>query len=272
MRQSRASVVRVGAVVAFALALAWPVSAQTPQPAPAPAAQQAPTGPVRQLSLEDAVQSALQNNLGLRVERINPELQDLAIAQAKSVWTPNLTGSAKTSRSLSPISGFFAGATDALKNNSFSSEVGVNQVLPWGSNYSVAWDMSRARSNSVYSSPNPSLGSSLNFSFTQPLLRNLKIDAARQQLRVSKANREISDLELRQTVLTTVRSVKYAYWNLKSAGVALQVARQSLDLARESLRNNKSRVDIGTMAPIDIVEAEAEVAKRTETVIIAGTL
>jgi outer membrane protein TolC len=259
----------VGAVVAFAFALAWPVSAQTPQPAPAPAAQQAPTGPVRQLSLEDAVQSALQNNLGLRVERINPELQDLAVAQAKSVWTPNLTGSAKTSRSLSPISGFFAGATDALKNNSFSSEVGVNQVLPWGSNYSVAWDMSRARSNSVYSSPNPSLGSSLNFSFTQPLLRNLKIDAARQQLRVSKANREISDLELRQTVLTTVRSVKYAYWNLKSAGVALQVARQSLDLARESLRNNKSRVDIGTMAPIDIVEAEAEVAKRSETVIVA---
>jgi outer membrane protein TolC len=269
MRQSRASVVRVSAAVAFAFALAWSVSAQTQQPLPSPAAPQPPTGPVRQLSLEDAVQSALQNNLGLRVERINPELQDLAIAQAKTVWTPNLTGSARTSRSLSPINGFFAGATDALKNNSFTSEVGVNQVLPWGSNYSVAWGTSRSRSNSVYSSPNPSLGSNLSFSFTQPFLKDFKIDSARQQLRVSKANREISDIELRQTVLTTVRGVKYAYWNLKAAGVALQVARQSLDLARESLRNNRSRVEIGTMAPIDVVEAEAEAAKRTETVIVA---
>ena len=74
---------------------------------------------------------------------------------------------------------------------------------------------------------------------------------------------------MRQTVLTTVRNVKYAYWNLKAAAAALQVARQSLDLARESLRNNKSRVEIGTMAPIDIVEAEAEVARRTENVIVA---
>jgi outer membrane protein TolC len=63
--------------------------------------------------------------------------------------------------------------------------------------------------------------------------------------------------------------VKYAYWDLKAAGASLQVARQSLDLAREALRNNKSKVEIGTMAPIDIVEAEAEVARRTEAVIVA---
>jgi outer membrane protein len=232
------------------------------------AAAVCPAGPVRQLSLEDAVQSALQNNLSLRVERINPELQDLAIAQAKTAWTPTLGGSASTSRRLSPISGFFAGAKDVLRNDGFSSEVGVSQVLPWGANYSVTWDASRSKSNSVYSSPNPSLGTNLNFSFTQPLLRNFKIDSARQQLRVSKVNREISDIELRQTVLATVRSVKYSYWNLKAANAALQVARQSLDLAKESLRNNRAKVEIGTMAPLDIVEAEAEVARRSETVIV----
>ena len=127
-----------------ASALAVSAFAQAPQPAPA--AAQAPAGLVRQLSLEDAVQSALQNNLSLRVERINPELQDLAIAQAKTVWTPNLTGTASTSRRLSPINSFFAGATDVLRNNSFSSEVGVNQVLPWGANYAVTWDNSRSRS------------------------------------------------------------------------------------------------------------------------------
>ena len=267
MRRHASRVPRVGFAVVFASALAVSAFAQAPQPAPA--AAQAPAGLVRQLSLEDAVQSALQNNLSLRVERINPELQDLAIAQAKTVWTPNLTGTASTSRRLSPINSFFAGATDVLRNNSFSSEVGVNQVLPWGGNYAVTWDASRSRSNSVYNSPNPSLGANVNVSFTQPFLKDFKIDSARQQLHVSKVNREISDIELRQTVLTTVRSVKYAYWNLKAANAALEVARQSLDLAREALRNNKSKVEIGTMAPIDIVEAEAEVARRSEAVIVA---
>jgi outer membrane protein len=269
MRRHGSRVPRVGFAAVCASALAVSAFAQAPQPAPVATAAQAPAGLVRQLSLEDAVQSALQNNLSLRVERINPELQDLAIAEAKTAWTPNLTGSVSTSRRLSPISGFFSGAKDVLKRDSFASEVGASQVLPWGANYSIAWDASRGKSNSVYDSPNPSLASSLNFSFTQPLLRNFKIDTARHQLRVSKVNREISDIELRQTVLTTVRSVKYAYWNLKAADVALQVARQSLDLAKEALRNNKSKVEIGTMAPIDIVEAEAEVARRSEAVIVA---
>lgn len=268
MRQHGSRAARAGAVAVCVFGLAASAFAQTPQPAPSAAAQ-APAGPVRQLSMEDAIQSALQNNLSLRVERINPELQDLAIAQAKTAWTPTLGGSASTSRRLSPVSGFFAGATDVLKNDSFSSEVGVSQVLPWGANYSVTWDTSRTKSNSVYASPNPSLGTNLNLSFKQPLLKDFKIDAARQQLLVSKVNREISDIELRQIVLSTVRSVKYSYWNLKAANAALQVARQSLDLARESLRNNRSKVEIGTMAPIDVVEAEAEVARRNEAVIVA---
>jgi len=267
MRQDRSRVARVGVVAAVVLAFGLPAFAQAP--AAGTGAQAPPAGPLRTLSMEDAISLALQNNLSLRVERINPELQDLAIAQARTVWTPNLTGSVSTSSRTSPISGFFSGATDKLNRDSLSSNVGANQVLPWGANYAVAWDASRSKSNSVYDSPNPSLASNLTFSFTQPLLKNFKTDAARNQLVVTKMNRQVSDIELRQTVLTTVRSVKYAYWDVKAAGAALQVARQSLDLAREALRNNRSRVEIGTLAPIDVVEAEAEVARRTEAVIVA---
>ena len=120
--------------------------------------------------------------------------------------------------------------------------MGTNGLLPWGMNYTVDLELDVAsKSNSVYDSPNPSLGSNLTLNFTQPLLRNFKTDAARTQLVISRRNREISDISLRQTVLSTVRSVKNAYWDLKYAKSALQVARQSLDLARESLRNNRSQ-------------------------------
>ena len=91
----------------------------------------------------------------------------------------------------------------------------------------------------------------------------------RQQVLVSLKNREISDVALRQTIATTMRTVRNAYWNLAYATASLGVQRQSLELAQESLRNTRSRVEIGTTPPIDIVEAESEVATREEAVIVA---
>jgi len=262
----RQEVVRAARLVVLAVCVLGLAASAFAQAAPAP---QAPAGPVLRLSMQDAIKLGLENNLSLRVEKMNPELSNLAIEQAKTAWTPNLTAALNNSSRTSPISGFFSGATDKLTNQNFSANVGANQLLPWGANYNVTWDTSRTESNSIYSTPNPAKAANLNFSFTQPLLRNMKVDGARQQLVVTKMNREISDIALHQTVLTTVRNVKYAYWNLKAAAASLQVARQSLDLAKESLRNNRSKVEIGTMAPIDVVEAEAEVARRSEAVITA---
>ncbi|MEZ5421370.1 MAG: TolC family protein, partial [Vicinamibacterales bacterium] len=104
---------------------------------------------------------------------------------------------------------------------------------------------------------------------TQPLLRNFGIDNNRQQIQVSRKNREISEVQVREAVASTTRSVKNAYWDLVFALNSLDVQRQSLDLAQRSLKENRARVEIGTMAPIDIVQAEAEVAQREEAVILA---
>ena len=91
----------------------------------------------------------------------------------------------------------------------------------------------------------------------------------RQQLFASRANRKIADVDVRQTVALTERTVRNTYWDYVYAINALKVARQTLDLAQESLRNTRSRVEIGTLAPIDVVQAESEVASREEAVILA---
>lgn len=266
-QRSRTAVATVAA--AFIIGLPASILGQPAQPA-AGQAQPQQGGTTLRLSMEDAVRLALENNLSLQVQRINPQLQDLNVDQVKTAWTPNLTFNLNQTNRTSPVSSFLAGAEDKLTRDSTTTSAGAAQELPWyGGSYRVTWDTSRTESNSVYDSPNPSAGSTLNFSFSQPLLRDFKIDTPRQQLMVSKKNREISDIDLQQTVLSTVRSVKYAYWDVKAAVAALQVARQSFDLAQEQLRNNRSRVEIGTMAPIDVVEAEAEVARREESVIVA---
>jgi outer membrane protein len=227
------------------------------------------SGPRRPLSVDDAVALALEQNLNLRVERLNPQIRDIAVAQARTAWTPTVGTSFSNQNSNYPAGSILEGSTTKLTQDNFSTRVGAEQQVFWGGRYSVTWDSSRSETNQAFRQVNPTLGSSVNLSYMQPLLRNFRIDGARQQLLVSKNNREMSDVDLQRAVLNTVRSVKNAYWDLSAASSQLEVARQTLELARESLKNNRARVEIGTMAPIDIVEAEAEFAQREEGVIVA---
>lgn len=243
--------------MAYALVAAAPAFAQDPAPA-------------RQLTVEEAVQLALENNLGIRVARIDPQVQDLNVAQALAGWRPTLTTSLQQENVDQPAtSTFLSGGREVTSDDRFSSNVGIQQATPWGGRYSIGWDALRQTTTNNATSFSPLLRSGLSFHVEQPLIRNFSIDNLRQQVMLSRTGRDISDVQLRQTLATTTRTVRTAYWDLAYAIALLQVQQQSLDLAEESLRNTRSRVEIGTTAPIDIVEAEAEVATRQEAVIVA---
>jgi outer membrane protein len=225
---------------------------------------------VRRLTADEAVKLALENNLGIRVARIDPQIQDLNIVDARTGWTPSLSTSLQTNSNDAPNQSFLAGAQGSrTSSDQFSSSLGVTQLLPWGGNYEVGWDSSRFNSNSSFSTFSPQLRSSLLLNYNQPLLRNWGIDNVRQQVLISTNNREISDVALRETIAVTTRNVRNAFWDLAYTIASLGVQQQSLDLAEESLRDTRSRVEIGTTPPIDIVQAEAEVARRREAVIVA---
>ena len=249
------------------------VSAQVARPAEGIilAAQQAPAAStqVRRLSADEAVRLAAENNLGIQIARYDPQIQDTTIVQARAGWTPSLVTSLQQNSQVQAPNSFLAGAQNRLESDLFSNSTDLQQVLPWGGSYAIGWDSSRSTSNSTINSFNPQLRSGLSLNVTQPLLRNFKIDNIRQQIEIGYKNREIADVGLRQTLATTGRTVRNAYWNLAFAIASLEVQRQSLALAEESLRNTRARVEIGTTPPIDIVEAEAEVAQRQEAVILA---
>jgi outer membrane protein TolC len=231
-------------------------------------AVQAPS-PARRLSVDEAVKLALAQNLGIQIERFNPQIQDVAIAQARSLWAPTLTSDlANTSRD-NAVTNAFAGGQNKVTTSVFSTAFGVAQLLPTGANYSLSWDNQRQTSTNFFNTFDPQLFSTLTFNATQPLMRNFKIDNARQQLDTNTKNREASDLQLQSTVVATTRNVKNAYWDLAYQIANLNAAQQSLDLAKRVLGDNEKRVQIGTMAPIDIVEAQSEVARNEESVIVA---
>src|SRR5829696_5226691 len=277
-QQIRASIARSAAVAAMALLFGsgTPMSAfgqapQTPPPAaPIPGAVAVAQG--TPLAIDDAVRMALENNLGIQTEKLNPQIQVLGIARANAAYAPTLFSNLSRRSSTSPPTDFnttTAGQSIQTSAN-FGTQAGVQQNLKWfGGSYSVAFDGSRATTNAVNSVFNPQIGSGLNAQFNLPLLRNFRIDSLRQQLIQSRNNATIADIQLQQRITQTARGVRAAYYQLIGAMSGYDVARESLGVAETSLKNNRTRVEVGTMAPIDITAAEAEVASNQEQVIIS---
>ncbi len=234
-------------------------------PATTPVASQ---GPQLQISADEAVRMALENNLGIRAERLSPQVQAFAVRQTRASYAPIVFSNSTKSSNSNPPQNFLAGG-DFVTNAGFRSNAGVAQQLKWGGGrYQASIDGSRNTTSDPTDPFNPRLSSNFNFNFTQPLLRDFNIDATRQQLYIAQKQEDIVNLELQQQITQTTRSVRGAYYDLVGAIEQLKVAQQSLDLAKESLRNNERRVEVGTIPPIDIVEAQAEVSQREEGVII----
>jgi outer membrane protein TolC len=243
---------------------------QAPPGVQMPPAVQEPTGPEMQLTADEAVRLALENNLGVQADRLGPRISTLNVASARALFAPRLQSTTLTRSSTNPPD-FLAqgGATEITTSERVFTSLGVAQNLPWGGgNFSLGMDASKQTVNFT-SSFNPQLNSNLNFNYTQPLLRNFLIDPGRQQLMVARKNEEIADLELRQRLTATERVVRNAYYDLILAIEGLKVAQQSLELARTSLQQNERRVEVGTMAQIEILSAQAEVSRVEEDVIIS---
>src|SRR5690606_806682 len=242
---------------------------QTP-PATAPTAIGLdPTGPVRPLSVQEAVDLALEQNLGLQIERLNPQLQQQNTAAVLSNYMPRVAFGAFTQSQDQPPSSFLSGADDIISTDNIGFTTSISKLFSWGTEAQISFDSGRQRTNNQFSSFQPLLSGNLDIVVTQPLLRNFRFDPVKQQLFVSRANQQIADVELRRLIAVTERNVRNAYWEYVYAINALEVAKQSLELAQRSLRDTRSRVEIGTLAPIDIVQAESEVASREEAVIVA---
>jgi len=238
-------------------------------------AQQAAAVPappaVRRLTLDEAVAMALDANLGIKAERLSPQIQDFNVAQAQAAFTPEFYNIATRTNDEAPPDSFLVGDAPRIVGQAIDNVMGVRQQTPWrGGRYQVEWNATRSETT-AFTSFNPRLRSTLDFRYIQPLVRGFVIDQPRWQLESRRTLRDIADVQLRQSIVVTTRAVRNAYWDLVFTIANLQVAQQALDLARQQLKDNRTRVEVGTMASIDIVEAEAEVARNEESVIVAET-
>ena len=216
------------------------------------------------LSLDEAIALALEHNLDIAVERLNPQLMDLLIAQVNAAYQPTFSTSFTNSSRTNPASNQLDGGLAVIQDTQ-SVNTSISQSVPWGGgDFQVSWNNNRNETTNVFSSFNPSYRSTFQASYTQPLLRGFSIDPTRQQLQVTRIDRELSDVDLRATITDTLANVRNTYWDFVFATQSLQVQQQSLALAEQLILDNRARVEIGTMAPIDIVQSQSEAAARRQ--------
>jgi len=238
--------------------------------AQAPVAPTASSPPTLRLTVDEAVKMALDHNIDLAAERLDPQISDARVAAATGAFRPAFTTGVQRNNQLQPPASFLI--PSPTRNDAVTSRVGLDQKLPWlGTSYSLSWSTAHTNSNSFLNSYNPILESGLSVNVSQPLVRDMATDAARQQLATSRVDREIAGARLRETLVHTVAGVKSAYWNLVSAIANVEARQAALDLARELVRVNRAKVDVGQSPPLDLVAAEAEVAADREQLIIAET-
>lgn len=226
------------------------------------------TGTELRLSLDEAVQRALENNNDITVARYDPEISAQSVFSAQGYYDPYLFASLNHSSTDTKGTNAFSGGV-AVNNKRDVWNFGLGIPIQTGANFSLAYNNNRQNTNNSFTTFNPVYNSSLSASLTQPLLKNFKLDSPRYQLKLAKKNREISDVQFRQTIVNAVATVKGYYYDLIYAFDNLDAARTNLELAKKLLGENEIRVKVGTMAPLDVVSAQSEVASREVDVITA---
>src|SRR3954464_2010919 len=229
--------------------------------------------PVVGLTLDDAVKFALERNLDIAVQRLNPEINDIAYASIKSVYHPSVTSlistQSTTAASTSTTSGGSAAGQPIIVGTT-NYNGGLAQSIPWGGgSATVTLNNPKNTTTSLNTLFNPTFQPSWSGTYVQPLFRNLTIDSTRRSLRVTKINRDISDVQLRSTITNTLSNVRNAYWDYVFAVQSVDVARQSVALATQLVKYNQARVEVGAMAPIDFVQAQSQAATQQQLLVTA---
>ncbi len=159
----------------------------------------------------------------------------------------------------------------ATNQNTGSANFAYKQGFHWGTDLLVGFNNSRLNSNGTYSFINPSLNSSFQLTLTQHLLQGFGLATNTRYIQIAKNNRRITDVAFRNQIITTVDQIENMYWDLVYAYENVKVQKKQMEFAQMTLANNKTQMQIGSLAPIEVVRAQSKVATQQQTLTLALT-
>ncbi len=220
------------------------------------------------LSLEEAYELALKNNLDLQVGRYDVAKANAGILSKAGIFDPMLSAGVNGDWSRSPAATQLAGAQITESRNT-RFNLGLDTLLPSGTSLNVTTTASRGETNSQFFFLNPRWNTNLNITLKQPLLNGFGTLVNRAGIVIARNTRAQTSEAFVLKVMNTLSNVENAYWDLVAARKAVAVKEESLKLAERLLDETRQRVKVGTSAPIDLVQPKATVAARQQALIAA---
>jgi len=223
------------------------------------------------LTLEDSIVKALKNNLNVAAEVINPELASASVSMAKQYFTPTFQVDLTGNR-MEQLSTWSLQNAGTYITKTTGSTASISQQIPFGGRFTASLSYDYQKNNQLFQSYNPSYTSRLNLALIQPLLRNFGWTVSRREIVVAQNNFEVSRNQFKTVLIDMVYSVEAAYWNLVYSIENLKTLQQALQSGRDLLVKTKKEVEVGQKAPIEVLNAEATVARREADILQAEAM
>ena len=233
------------------------------------------------LSLDDAISLALENNLNIAVQRFTPWLAEASLLQAKSgvggktQFDPTVTSTLSIEQQTIPINNPFLSGVgaltrlSALDNHVTVGNFGYSQGFETGTQLQVAFQNNRTSTSSLFNLFNPGIQSTLQVQLTQPLLNGFGKLPNMRYIIEGKNNVQVGESQFEQQVMATVAQVSDDYWELVYARENVKVQEAAVAVSTKLYEDNKKQLDIGTMAPLDVLTAESQLATDQQNLIVA---
>jgi len=220
------------------------------------------------LSEADVVRLALENNVDINVERYNPYFSLWGVQKGRGVLNPTVAFKTNVDRLVTPSTSLLQGG-DTLLNLSALYQLTVHKPFEKGLDLDVDFRTSRLRSSSFFYSLNPSLTSGLSATLTQHLLKDFGSVVRGRFVRIARNDYGMSEEDFVTRASDTLTTALDTYWDVVFNHEDIKVKEASVKLAQVVLEQNRIQAQVGTMAELDVVQAEAEVANRTEALVTA---
>lgn len=215
------------------------------------------------LTLREAVEMALRNNPDVSISQKNVKIAEFDLQSARGAFDTRFSAATNFERSKSPLTNsIFSSGDSVIKNRVLTNSVKIEKPLTSsGTILSSEFSNSFQTTNDPFNSFRRSYQPALNFSVTQPLFKNRKIDESRRQIEIAKKNLSLSDQQFRQKTIEIIAETQRAYWDLALALKDLQVQQDAVRDTKSQLEITRRKIEQGTTAPIELVSLENQVAK-----------
>ena len=219
--------------------------------------------PPLSISLADAVRMTLEQNNDVSIARLDIDVAIQNVRAFEGVFDPRVTPNFGYQRSVSANTSAIGGATQGrLERTEIDGGAGLVGRTPWaGGRFAIDFSASRLDTSNQFARLNPEFPSALTATYIQPLARGRSIDAERRNILLARRAVDLTDAQLTQVVMDQLTLVEEAYWDLAYAARNIEVLAEALGQAREQVQSNERQVTQGTLAPIDVVEAQTQVSR-----------